>query len=370
MCIRDRFGNDIDSIVVINEAVWDPAATGGNIWNYSGSFEKWWGMGVDDVRGTIPEFSRRAFQLAREYFPTEVKLIYNDYNHGNRNGKADAIFGFVQSLADLNVKPDVIGFESHYEIRNDGQVWCLDQGPSTIRMDLDAWGRNVDRYTALGIESHITELDMQIPANTSEWRYEQARQLGRIADFAASRFDITSMTYWVNYDGGDPNWVPDRYATLFSGDGRPKEAFYAVQLGLLGILQNQVYRISDDWTQNYMLVGSGNAGTHVVTHRSNPAWSAGMWTVRIDSEGAIQLESRQHSTRVIEARGNGQVRLEEDRNTAAQSWRVWRGSSWDSISLANESTGSHLNSVGQHDNAWLYVWFPTGLENQNWRFQP
>ena len=208
---------------------------------------------------------------------------------------------------------------------------------------------------------------MELPGNQAQWRQEQAKQLGRIADFAASKSDIKAMTCWINWDGKDPNWF--EHGSLFFSDGTPKESFYGVQLGLAGVLLDRTYRISDDWTRNFVLVGNGNVGAQVVTHRSNPSWGVSKWRVHLGPAGLIRLEKQHFSGRFLEADDDGNVTIQSSSDSGRQLWRPMRGSAWDRLTLTNLRTGRRLNSVGTSNNAPLRVWTSNGAGNQNWLFQ-
>ena len=90
-----------------------------------------------------PDYVADAFRWAHAADP-EAKLFYNDYDAENSAAKADGIFKLVKKLKDDGVPIDGIGFQMHTIAgRKAGDVTAL-----------------LHRFAALGLEIHITELDV------------------------------------------------------------------------------------------------------------------------------------------------------------------------------------------------------------------
>ncbi|RUS14480.1 glycoside hydrolase superfamily [Endogone sp. FLAS-F59071] len=88
-----------------------------------------------------------AFQYARAADP-KAKLFYNDYGgEACGEGKSDAIYRFVQDLKRRGVPIDGVGLQTHIDM-NAGYITQA------------SVGCNIKRLGMLGLEVHITELDV------------------------------------------------------------------------------------------------------------------------------------------------------------------------------------------------------------------
>ena len=99
--------------------------------------------------------------------PHPPKLFYNDYNiaslndgHPGMKAKADAVYGLMKDLLARGVPIHGIGFQSHLKPDFD---------------DFDGVAANIARFGRLGLEVHITEMDVQCPASSGCTLEEQAR---------------------------------------------------------------------------------------------------------------------------------------------------------------------------------------------------
>jgi endo-1,4-beta-xylanase len=98
------------------------------------------------------DYVEKAFTYARAADPN-AKLFYNDFAMERYSGKNKAIFNLVQSLVDKGVPIDGVGFQMH--IKPD---WTL------TRENLASLFK---QYGDLGLEVHITELDIELCERTN-----------------------------------------------------------------------------------------------------------------------------------------------------------------------------------------------------------
>src|SRR5438067_4110489 len=93
-----------------------------------------------------------ALRTAHKADPS-AKLYLNDYNIEGTGTKSNAMYNLVSSLKSQGVPIDGVGFESHF---------ILGQVPSSLQS-------NIQRFTALGVDVAITELDdrIQLPADST-----------------------------------------------------------------------------------------------------------------------------------------------------------------------------------------------------------
>jgi endo-1,4-beta-xylanase len=138
-----------------------------------------------------------AFRTARAADP-DVKLCINDYNTDGINSKSTAIYNLVKDFKSRGVPIDCVGFQAHLII---GQV------PSTMQ-------QNLQRFTDLGVDVRITELDirMNTPADSSKLA-TQAADYKKVFQICNAVTRCQGVTIWGITD--KYSWVPG----TFSGQG-------------------------------------------------------------------------------------------------------------------------------------------------------
>jgi len=96
----------------------------------------------------VPNYIDIAFQAARNADPT-VKLFYNDYGGEGGGAKSDAIYSLVKGMKSRGIPIDGVGLQMHVAT----SYWPTYQQVSS----------NIQRLGALGLEVHITEMDVKCP---------------------------------------------------------------------------------------------------------------------------------------------------------------------------------------------------------------
>jgi endo-1,4-beta-xylanase len=151
-----------------------------------------------------------------------AKLYINDYNIEGSGAKSDAMYNLAQTLLQQGAPLNGIGFESHFIV---GQV------PSSL-------ASNMQRFTALGLDVAVTELDdrMQTPASSANLQ-QQATDDANIVKVCLANAHCPGVTQW-NISDAD-SWVPGTFsgwgaATMFDGNYQPKAAYNAVLAALAG----------------------------------------------------------------------------------------------------------------------------------------
>jgi len=103
------------------------------------------------LRHLGPQYVELAFRYAHEADP-QAELFYNDYDLSNPMGpKSDRIYQLVKSLKAKGVPIDGVGLQAHYN---------LNRPPTAGALKAD-----IQRYAALGLKIHLTELDVQLEGN-------------------------------------------------------------------------------------------------------------------------------------------------------------------------------------------------------------
>jgi endo-1,4-beta-xylanase len=179
------------------------------------------------------DFIIKAFQWAHEADPNAL-LFYNDYNEIDAV-KREKIFRLVKSLKDAGVPIHGLGLQAH---------WAINE-PSREQLD-----STLKRFTQLGVQLHITELDISVynkEHNAREHRPEDSnttfspeREKAQTEKykmcfelFRKYRNNITSVTFWNlsdRYSWLDNFPVQGRkdYPLLFDKNFQPKKAYWEV----------------------------------------------------------------------------------------------------------------------------------------------
>ena len=109
------------------------------------------------LKGKGTAYVEQAFRWARAADP-DALLFYNDYDTEGVNPKSDAVYEMVKDFKRRGVPVDGVGIQAH--------IVDLEA------KDLATVEANLARLAALGLEIHITEMDVGLPVDVS----------GRVAD--------------------------------------------------------------------------------------------------------------------------------------------------------------------------------------------
>ena len=189
------------------------------------------------------DFIAKAFEYAHAADPAAL-LYYNDYNAENES-KRERIYTLLKNLKDANVPINGVGLQGHWQLNN----------PSA-----DLIVKALDRYSSLGLNIQITELDITVRsgrkngsalvdsvltpalANLQAARYKEVFDI-----FRAYKNVITGVTFWNVSDryswldsrngglaggaaAGDqsPRIILKAYPLLFDENLQPKKAYWSV----------------------------------------------------------------------------------------------------------------------------------------------
>lgn len=169
-----------------------------------------------------PDYVADAFRWAHAADPG-AKLFYNDYDAENIPAKADGIYRLVKGLKDAGVPIDGIGFQMHTIAgRRAGDVGAL-----------------LHRFAALGLEIHITELDVSpvdlsalvgsafgSPLVRADLRL-QGEVYARALKSCLSEPACKAFVLWGFTD--KHTWLPMFQPLIFDKQYRPKPAYDALK---------------------------------------------------------------------------------------------------------------------------------------------
>lgn len=176
-----RYKGKIYAWDVVNEAFNEDGSMRGSLWQTK--------LGTGHIANSL--------RWAHAADPA-AKLYINDYNIEADNAKSDALYALAKQLLAQGVPLHGIGFQSHFVV---GGV------PSTMKA-------NLKRFSDLGLEVSVTELDIRIPLPASAAELAQQSADYKLASencLGVAR--CAGVTLWGVTD--KYSWVP----STFSGYG-------------------------------------------------------------------------------------------------------------------------------------------------------
>ncbi|HEV2400989.1 MAG TPA: endo-1,4-beta-xylanase [Candidatus Sulfotelmatobacter sp.] len=197
---------------VVNEALNEKGEAKDSIW-YNRP-----GIGLSG-KGTA--YVEQAFRWAHDADPHAL-LFYNEAEGEGLQVKSEAIYAMVKDFKARGVPIDGVGLQLHV---------------SHVDYEMDALEANIERLTALGVQVHITELDVSLPVD-SEGRAtpadlkKQAEVYRRIAHACFENPGCTAIQTWGFTD--KYSWIGSHShgtrgaALLFDRGYRPKPAYDAL----------------------------------------------------------------------------------------------------------------------------------------------
>ncbi|MCW3065620.1 MAG: xynZ [Solirubrobacterales bacterium] len=172
------------------------------------------------LRTLGPGYIDLAFRLAHAADP-HARLFLNEIAAESPSPKQDALVALVRGLKQRGVPIDGVGLQDH-----------TDAGDYPSQATLE---RVMRRFTALGLDVEITELDVQVNRgrHVADPLRAQADGYAAAGSACAATPRCTGVTVW----GVTDKWSwkqPAGAATLFDVDGRPKPARDALLRALGG----------------------------------------------------------------------------------------------------------------------------------------
>ncbi len=166
------------------------------------------------------DFVIQAFRFARKYADPGVSLIYNDYDTflpWKREMICDRILRPL--MAEKLV--DGVGMQSHLTM---------------AVPELREYEKSIQAFGALGLEIHVTEMDLHNADPSEASMQELAERYRQIFSILikcqkTGEANLTSVTFWGLRD--EDSWLhlfrkEKSYPLLFDGAYEPKAAYYAV----------------------------------------------------------------------------------------------------------------------------------------------
>src|SRR6266496_188405 len=143
--------------------------------------------------GQQTKYIEQAFTWAHAADPS-AKLFYNDYNDETLNLKSDAIYAMAQDFKNRGVPLQGIGFQMHIDLNFDNPL------------ALTSFTNNLQRFAALGMELHITELDIRLSSSDPASLAAQAHLYGEIVGICVQQPACKVIQTWGFTDAH--SWIP------------------------------------------------------------------------------------------------------------------------------------------------------------------
>lgn len=172
-------------------------------------------------RGIGPDYLALAFSWAHEADP-DAELRYNDYGGEGLGAKSDGIYLLVAALRTAGASIHGVGLQMHVSVDNAPK-------PAEVRA-------NLRRLAALGLATHITEMDVQL--SLPETRGALRKQATLYRDMLHACLDVPACRSFSTWGATDRySWIPAFFpgkgaALLFDAKGRPKPAYTRVRNAL------------------------------------------------------------------------------------------------------------------------------------------
>jgi endo-1,4-beta-xylanase len=137
------------------------------------------------ARSSQQGYIERCFRWAHEADP-QALLFYNEAEAEVVNPKSDAIYAMVRDFRQRGVPIDGVGLQMHI---------------ANLHADVASISANIERFTALGVQVHITEMDVALPVDANgnprpEDLQKQAELYREIAAACLSHPECTAIQTW------------------------------------------------------------------------------------------------------------------------------------------------------------------------------
>ncbi|AEE47270.1 endo-1,4-beta-xylanase [Cellulomonas fimi] len=319
---------------------------------------------ADDGRGsrrdsnlqrTGNDWIEAAFRAARAADPG-AKLCYNDYNTDGINAKSTAVYNMVRDFRSRGVPIDCVGFQAHLG--------------TSLPSDFQA---NLQRFSDLGVEVQLTELDIQQGSN-------QANMYAQVTNACLAVARCTGITVWGVRDSD--SWRTGANPLLFDASGNKKPAYTSVLNALNAGGSNGGGSSSIEAGAWYVLVNrnSGKAldvynlatndGARITQWTRNDG-SQQQWQFQLNSDGYYEVKSRL-SGKNLDVSGKstadgGAIVQWTDNDGANQQWRATVTNGYATLISRLSGKALEVQGASTADGANIVQYTSWNGANQQWQ---
>lgn len=177
-----------------------------------------------------PKYIETAFWTARKVDPN-TKLFWNEWGADCINKRSDRFYKEVRELLSRNVPIDGVGFQMHTGLGK--------PKTTTPLPDIESVRENFKRFADLGLEIHITEMDVQIQSAPGNWDDKLQQEADFYGEIMKMSLEFPNFKAFIIWGVDDKHSWTSTYLTnkndaplLFDESYRPKSAYYAVKKAL------------------------------------------------------------------------------------------------------------------------------------------
>jgi endo-1,4-beta-xylanase len=181
----------------------------------------WYDLPGIGFSGQGTHYIEQVFVWAHAADPN-ARLYYNDYSAETLNLKSDAIYAMASDFKNRGVPLNGIGFQMHIDLTFDDPV------------TLASFTTNLQRFAALGMELHITELDIRLNSSDAASLNAQAQLYGKITAICVQQPACKVIQTWGFTD--KHSWIPS--AIPGWGWALPWDANYQKKPAYSSVLQS------------------------------------------------------------------------------------------------------------------------------------
>src|SRR3984957_8070598 len=171
--VMKHYASKVYAWDVVNEAFNDDGTMRHTMW-----YDQ---PGIGAGEGT--KYIEQAFRWAREADPA-AKLFYNDYDAEVINKKSDAIYEMAKDFKKRGVPLDGIGLQAHVSLKFDDPA------------KLVSFAKNMERFAKLGLEIHLTEIDIRLNDSTPASLNAEAKLYGEITSLCVQQPSCKLIQTW------------------------------------------------------------------------------------------------------------------------------------------------------------------------------
>ncbi len=203
MTVVSHYRGQVNIWDVVNEAIASDGTLRNTLW----------------LRGIGPDYIDLAFRWAHEANP-QAQLFYNDFAAEGLGRKSDAVYALVKGMLQRGVPISGVGLQMHLS---------LNKVPAM--RDVLA---NMNRLAALGLQVHITEMDVEIQGASGTLEEKLTRQAIIYRDMLEVCLSAPNCNAFVMWGFTDRySWIPLSTGhadspLIFDEEYRPKPAYAAL----------------------------------------------------------------------------------------------------------------------------------------------
>lgn len=186
----------------------------------------WYNQPGIGISGKGTAYIEQVFRWAHEADPHAL-LFYNEAEGDGMSRKSDAVYAMVKDLRQRHVPIDGVGLQMHIPVDFD-----IEKRATELRA-------NIARLTALGVQVHITELDVSVPidAKGNSQAQDQKRQANVFRSIVRACLDNPGCTAIQTWGFTDKySWIGS-HSHGTRGDALPFDRTYAPKAAYRAILQ-------------------------------------------------------------------------------------------------------------------------------------